>query len=33
MITPSGIYYYHTDNLGTPQFLTDPNQALVWQAV
>jgi RHS repeat-associated protein len=32
MITPSGIYYYHTDHLGTPQFLTDSNQTVVWQA-
>jgi hypothetical protein len=23
MMTPSGIYYYHTDHLDNPQFLTD----------
>jgi uncharacterized protein RhaS with RHS repeats len=32
LITPTGIYYYHTDHLGTPQFLTDSTQTVVWQA-
>jgi RHS repeat-associated protein len=32
LITPTGIYYYHTDHLGTPQLLTDSTQAVVWQA-
>ena len=26
------IYYYHTDQLGTPQSLTDQDQTLVWRA-
>jgi len=25
-------YYYHTDHLGTPQVMTDRDQAVVWQA-
>jgi RHS repeat-associated protein len=32
LITPTGIYYYHTDHLGTPQFLTDSIQTVAWQA-
>jgi RHS repeat-associated protein len=33
-VTPqvAGLYYVHTDHLGTPQSLTDENQAIVWQA-
>jgi RHS repeat-associated protein len=26
------IYYYHNDHLGTPQFMTDADQNLVWKA-
>ena len=29
----SGLYYVHADHLGTPQKMTDGNQALVWDAV
>jgi RHS repeat-associated protein len=32
LINSTGIYYYHTDHLGTPQFLTDNNQTVAWQA-
>jgi uncharacterized protein RhaS with RHS repeats len=32
LINSTGIYYYHTDHLGTPQFLTDSTQAVAWQA-
>ena len=32
LIAPSGIYYYHTDHLGTPESLTDSDQTVVWQA-
>ncbi|MCA9469329.1 MAG: RHS domain-containing protein, partial [Nitrospira sp.] len=28
-----GIYYVHADHLGSPQKMTDANQALVWDAV
>ncbi len=27
-----GIYFVHPDHLGTPQVITDENQAIVWQA-
>ncbi|MCK4843144.1 MAG: RHS domain-containing protein, partial [Methylococcales bacterium] len=26
------VYYYHLDHLGTPQLMTDSDQAVVWQA-
>ena len=29
----TGLYYMHSDHLGTPQKMTDGNQALVWDAV
>jgi RHS repeat-associated protein len=32
LMAPNGIYYYHTDHLGTPQSLTDDDQTVVWQA-
>jgi RHS repeat-associated protein len=32
LMAPNGIYYYHTDHLGTPQSLTDSDQTVVWQA-
>jgi RHS repeat-associated protein len=32
LIAPTGIYYYHTDHLGTPQSLTDGDRTVVWQA-
>ena len=32
-IDNSTIYYYHTDQLGTPQAMTDASGAVVWQAV
>jgi RHS repeat-associated protein len=32
LMAPNGIYYYHTDHLGTPESLTDQDQAIVWQA-
>ncbi len=28
----SDIYYYHNSHLGTPEMMTDSNQAIVWQA-
>ena len=28
----SGVYYVHADHLGTPQVITDENQAIVWAA-
>jgi len=28
----AGLYYLHTDHLGTPQLLTDASQQVVWQA-
>jgi RHS repeat-associated protein len=32
MIRGGAIYYYHTDQLGTPQILTDYVQEIVWRA-
>jgi uncharacterized protein RhaS with RHS repeats len=28
----AGLYYLHTDHLGTPQLVTDEDQKTVWQA-
>lgn len=28
----NGLYYYHTDHLGTPRYLTDAQQNIVWDA-
>ncbi len=30
--TPGGLFYVHNDHLGTPQVITDSNQAVVWKA-
>lgn len=30
--TPTGLYYYHNDHLGTPQRLSDNTGAIVWSA-
>src|SRR5690606_909650 len=30
--TQGGVFYVHTDHLGTPQKLTDENQTTVWNA-
>jgi uncharacterized protein RhaS with RHS repeats len=30
LMAPNGIYY-HTDHLGTPESLTDQDQAIVWR--
>ena len=32
LITNGSIHYYHNDHLGTPQLITDSNQATVWKA-
>ncbi len=29
----TGLFYVHADHLGTPQKMTDGNQAIVWDAV
>ncbi|MGH8321684.1 MAG: RHS repeat domain-containing protein [Gammaproteobacteria bacterium] len=31
LITPSGLYYVHTDQLGTPRDITNASKAVVWQ--
>ena len=32
MVSGGTVTYIHTDHLGTPQLLTDANQAIVWAA-
>jgi RHS repeat-associated protein len=30
---PSALYFYHNDQLGTPQFLTDTSNTVVWEGI